>query len=432
MNLTLISGTLQASASLTVTGTTTLNNSTVTLGGTGNTAAINFAGPVTLIGLNNSLTVFTGSTTVIGGVISDTTNTTVNSRAFTKAGTGTLILTGANTYNALTSLLGGTVVLQNSSALGASALVPSLNSTGNASSTMGEGATVVANNVLVQLVGGVAVSNPLVLSGGTLESVTGANQLNGNIFLTAAQTFQVDTGSLTITGTISGSADVTKTGGGTLSLLSAGYYTGQTNISGGIVSLGIMPVGGLGNTNAPGSGQNGLGIDTGMAVVASGATLQLATSAATTYAGKNLILSGTGFGLTQSGGILAGTGALQNAPLTTQGGGNNFTNTWTGAIVLNADTTISSTSPSGATGTLALTGVISSASGTTNLTKVGSGNVFLEAAETYTGALNVNAGTLTLNALGQLTATATVNVNPTATFTLDNTVTVTGTGGYWR
>ena len=199
-----------------------------------------------MAGINNILNLFTGVTTIIGGVISNTTNTTVNSRALTKTGGGTLILTGANTYNALTNILQGAVIVQNGSAFGGSPLQPSLNGTsntattpaGNASSTMGVGSVLVASGALLQLLGGATVNDPLVLSGGTVESVNGNNAIGGNIFLAAPSTILVDTGTLSVTGTIAGYTDWTKSGGGTLALDSAGYNTGQDNINGGIVQLG--------------------------------------------------------------------------------------------------------------------------------------------------------------------------------------------------
>ena len=54
---------------------------------------------------------------------------------------------------------------------------------------------------------------------------------------------------------------------------------------------------------------------------------------------------------------------------------------------------------------------------------LGSGNLVLTGAETFTGATTVNQGTLTLNGGGQLAATIGVTVNPGASLTLDNTAT---------
>ena len=262
--------------------------------------------------------------------------------------------------------------------------------------------TVVNNGAVLQLQGGVTLNESLTLNGGTLDSLTGNNVLNGGIILNAASTIETDAGgtttgtaqaasALVINGIISGAADLTKTGTATLALTGINTYTGQTNITAGIVQDNAIAA---------------LGAVTGNAVVSSGATLQLNPSGSLTYLSKQVVLNGSGLGLTLSG-LLLGTGALQSIA---------NTNTWTGNIVLASNALVSST-----VNTLTLTGTVS---GTGGLTKVGANTLILAAASTFTGATTVSAGTLTLGNVGTLSGTSgvTVNVNFTAgaTLQLDN------------
>src|SRR5262249_23751655 len=80
----------QSTTGLALRNAVTLNNASVTLGGT-NPLLFTAAGSVTLNGINNTLAVTNTALTNINSVISGTGN-------LTKTGAGTLILSGANTY----------------------------------------------------------------------------------------------------------------------------------------------------------------------------------------------------------------------------------------------------------------------------------------------------------------------------------------------
>src|ERR1019366_7602682 len=167
-------------------------------------------------------------------------------------------------------------------------------------------------------------------------------------------------------------------------------YTGQTNINAGIVQI----------TTA-----SALGVPTGNAVVASGATLQLNPGAATTFLSKQILLSGQGMGLTQST-LLMGTGALQNIA--------NFASPWTGNISLNSsDASLSSTQ-----NTVTISGAIS---GTGGLAKLGAGTIVIAAPDAHTGATTIVVGTLTVNGVGQILNTSGITEKVNASLTLDNT-----------
>ena len=400
--LTLTAGTLTAGTTLTVSGTTTLNNSIVTIAGSN---PVVFTGAVTLAGLNDSLAVNNTATTIITGIVQDAA---INpARALTINGTRTLTLSGSNTYSAFTNVLSGTLNIQNNFALGGLQA-----GTVSATTAPVSAGTIVAAGATLQLQGtsdttGLGINEPISLDGGTLESVSGNNTVGNEILLDAPSTINVDTNTLQLNGAISGAADLTKIGGGTLVLGGPNSYTGQTNINAGIVQLSTASANNT--TNSPII--TPLGASTGSVVVASGATLQLNPLFAATFASKQLVLNGTGMGLTTST-LLLGTGAFQNIA--------NFASTWTGAITLGTndvnngtDDTVSST-----TNTLTITGAIS---GSGSLTKVGAGTVALAGPETYTGATTADVGTLAVNGVGQILSTSGVTLNSNAILTLDNT-----------
>ena len=401
--LALIGGTLTAGTTLIVTGATTLNNSKVTIGGSN---AIVFAGAVTLAGLNDTLSVTNTAPTVITGVVQDSAISPA--RALTLNGTKTLTLSGANTYSALTNVLSGTLNIQNSFALGGLQA-----GTVSATTAPVSAGTIVAAGATLQLQGasnttGLSVNEPITLNRGTLESLSGNNTIGNAILLSAPSTINVDTNTLQVNGAISGAADLTKIGGGTLVLGGPSSYTGQTNINAGIVQLTTASANNT--TNSPII--TPLGAVTGSVVVASGATLQLNPLYAATFASKQLVLNGTGLGLTTST-LLLGTGAFENIA--------NFASTWTGAITLGTndvnngtDDTLSST-----TNTLTITGPIS---GSGSLTTVGAGTIALGGPETYTGATTVLAGTLSVNGVGQVLNTSGATVDYNAELLFDNTV----------
>ena len=322
----------------------------------------------------------------------------------------------------------------------------------------------------LQLQGGLSIAKSITLNGGTIDSLVGnsqtstttntnngaangttignstGNYLGGEIFLGSSSTINVDANQLTLSGGISGAADVSKNGGGTLVLAGTSTYTGQTNINAGIVQLTVPTTQNNTNSNVI----SPLGAVTGSAVVANNATLQLNTTFAgaqsnnnyntsVTYASKTLVLTGAGLGLNSSGGLLEPTGALENIANTPNIPGTvNFPATWVGSIVLNSivnapnvffsntagvnvgsGTQVAFTTASPNLSPLTFTGVISGSGG---LTKVGQGTIDLQAAETYSGATTVTVGTLYVNGVGQILNTSGAILNPTAVI---NAATVT-------
>jgi fibronectin-binding autotransporter adhesin len=267
----------------------------------------------------------TGSITGPGGLI--------------KNDNGTLILTGTNGYSGGSTINDGIVVITNPNSLG----------------VFGSGATI--NAATLEAAATIATSRDFVLG-----------SANSTILVDNTFTF-------TLTGEISGTGALNKTGNGTLVLGGANVYTGATNVTVGILNI---------------QNDEALGTTAGGTTVSSGAELQL--QGGISIGPEALTLNGTG---------IAGGGALRNL-----NGGNNFG----GVITLGSASTIKSDAgilmlsggivTGGFTGTfggssgIAITGEIS---GTGGIAKNDTGTVTLSAANTYTGATTVNDGTLRIS-----------------------------------
>jgi fibronectin-binding autotransporter adhesin len=189
------------------------NNGTATINGNIN---LNSAGTA---GVTRTFTINDGTAaidTTISGVISDTTN----SAALTKAGTGTLILSGANTYGGGTTINAGIVRMSGSGTLGDSAGTLTMN-----------GGTLDLNGIN-QNVGALNGSGGTILNeapsgGGGPKTLTVGNGNTSGSF------------SGTITdhdGSGSGFVKLVKTGTGTQTMSSTtSNYTGGTDINGGVL-----------------------------------------------------------------------------------------------------------------------------------------------------------------------------------------------------
>ena len=292
----------------------------------------------------------------------------------TKAGSGTMVLSAANTYTGTVTVNAGVLNIQHAAALGAT-----------------DGATSVTSGAALQLQGCITVgAEALTLNGsgissnGALRNVSGNNTWQGNVTLGAvAPTLTCDSGTnLTISGIISGSTTLTKNGTGTLILSGANNYTGATTVSAGALNI---------------RHSSALGTIDGATTVSSGAALQLQGNI--TVGAETLSLAGTG---------VSSTGALRNIS------GNNV---WQGAVALSTTPSIASDA-----GSLTISGIIS---GSTTLTKNGTGTLILSGANSYTGATTVSAGVLNIqNATATGTTAGGVTVSSGATLQLQGGITV--------
>ena len=304
----------------------------------------------------------------------------------TKTGTGTLTLSGANTYSGGTTvsagLLQGTTLSLQGDIIN-NAAVEFTDTTdgtyagiisGSTGSLLKSGAGIVTLTGANTYGGGTTITE-----GGLLGNTT---SLQGN-FATSAGTSltfnQATTG--TFAGVISGGGSLIKDGADELTLTGANTYSGGTTVSAGILK------------GAIGSIQGDILNDAAVEIVGAG-----------NFLGD---ISGTGTLTKSGGGDLTLSGANSYSGGTTISAGNllGSTDSIVGDISVAAGSLVKFDQPTDGT----FAGLISGAGG---LTKLGNGAVFLDQAQTYTGATVVEAGALLLK--GDL-ATSGVTVNSGAT-----------------
>src|SRR6185436_259380 len=142
------------------------------------------SGTVSLTGATNTMNVAAGGDTLtVSGVVSGAV-----AKDLSKTGPGTLVLSAANTYSGATDIAAGTLRASNATSLG--------NTTG--STTIESGAT-------LELNGNITVAENVVINGGTLAGVS-TPTLSGTVNLTGTGGTLATAGGgdvLTITGTTS-------------------------------------------------------------------------------------------------------------------------------------------------------------------------------------------------------------------------------------
>jgi fibronectin-binding autotransporter adhesin len=371
------------------------------------------ATPVTVTaGANNLSSTFSG--TLVNGA---------GSLGLTKAGTGTLTLSGANTYSGATTVSAGTLQAGSTTAFS-------------------------ANSAFV-------VTSTVDLNGfsNSVGSLAGAGTVTSSVATLVTVTAGVNNTSTTFSGTLvngAGTIGLTKTGTGTLTLSGANTYSGVTTVSAGTLQAGsttafsgnsafmvtstldlkgfsdtLGSLAGTGTvTNSAGSASANLTVGgnntsttfsgnlingVGMRVTKTG-TGTLTLSGANTYGGFTTVSAGTlqagsttGFsansafvvtstldlnGFSSSVGSLAGAGTVTDSvatPVTVTAGANNLSSTFSGTLVNGA--------------------------GSLGLTKAGTGTLTMSGANTYSGATTVSAGTLQAGSVTAFSASSAFTVN---------------------
>lgn len=348
--------TLTLTGSNTYTGNTTLNAGSIAAGsdtalGSGTlaiTGASTLQSSGTVRNLGNNIAISSGVTGTVAGTGAFTLSGTISGAGgLTKAGTGTVTLSAANTYTGNTTLTAGTLRIANQNALASSGTL------------VFNGGTFQGNGSPYTLANTVSLAANTEISGSSNLTFTG-NVALGSTTRTLTIT---STGTNLFSGTLAGTAGLTKTGSGLLALTgTSSIFTGKTTISSGTLAVAKLADAGVASSLGSATSTSSV-IDLG------GATLL--------YQGGNST-SNRVLNLTSSATVEAsGSGALV---LTST-----ITGT-TGAKVF----TLAGTS----TGTNTISGNIVNGSGTTALTKAGIGTWILSGNNTYTGATTITAGLL--------------------------------------
>ena len=436
------------------------------------------------IALTGAGTISTTFTLTYGGIMA-------GASTLTKLGTGTLVLSGVNTYAGITTLTAGVIRVQSNAALGTTA-----------------GGTTVASGAAIEIDGtGLLVAEPItsligtgVGAAGALRNLANANTWSGNITMALASRINSDAGTLTISGAIAGAfgltvggfgdttiggvigtvaGTLTKDGTGTLTLSAVNTYSGVTTISTGTLKLGIANAIGVSSAMtiaAPATFDlNGFSDAIGSLAGSGGVTNGAAGASTLTSGGNNTSTTYSGVASDGVGTLAltkAGTLILTLSGINTYSGGTTFN---AGTVSIGAESNLG-TAPGSATpgqltfngGTLLVTanfalngnrgialtgaGTISTTfvvtyggiiAGAGTLTKLGTGTLTLTGVNTYAGATFVNAGLLSIAAdsgLGTAPGSATpgqLSLNTgtlvtSATFTLNANrgTTTTGSGQF--
>ena len=388
--------------------------------GTGTVTNSGGTNAVLTIGSNNSDTAF-------DGLIQDGAAAT----GLTKTGTGTLTLSGMNSYTGGTTVLGGTLQLDNVSSSGTGGL-----NIGGGTVRVTESGTL-ANSVVAFSAGtsgifaagaGTNVAVNDVSIGANATAQFGSVTDTGTISLAQSTNFSVASdahlvvagGTLTsadntlagITSVVAGT-DVQRlatldfnsqlaqinnlTGGGTVKLGTSTLSINGGNFAGGIQGTGGVTVEDVTSTNGTLIlGGSGLNTYSGATTVVAGHTLQ--GGAANTF---SAVSATTVAGTLDLGGFDQTIGSLAGAGTVTNSGGTTAT--------LTAGGDNSST---------AFSGVIQDGAAATTLTKTGTGTLTLSGANTYTGATTVSAGVLQAAAPNSFSASSAFTVATGATVDL--------------
>ena len=321
---TLCLGTLGTIASAAGTAGLTIIDGTLTAGGATNTAG-------EILVANQSAT-----TTTIGAVIANNGSGAVS---LTKSGAGTLALTGVDTYAGLTTVGGGTLIV-NGSIAG--------NATINSGTLVAGVDTALSGTSAISLANAAGTTFDVTNRTIAIGSLAGGGTAGGNVLVGAGTlTTGGDNTSPTFAGIISGTGSLTKVGTGMESLTGANTYSGGTTLTAGTLSFASGSLGTAGSITMNGgtlqwNGTNTQDLSTRLTMVNGTAATFDTNGNNVTFA--NAVGNGTSAGLIKTGnGILTFTSANTYAGLTTINVGSIIASTPSGVAAIAGDITLNNT-----------------------------------------------------------------------------------------
>ncbi|WP_446653481.1 autotransporter-associated beta strand repeat-containing protein [Blastomonas sp.] len=294
--------------------------------------------------------------------------------ALTKTGAGTLTLAASSNYTGVTTVNAGTLVVGNAAALG----------TAGGGTTVSSGATLAVQGGLNSLADSITVTGTGVSNGGALRNLSGDNILTGSFGFGGATLITSDAGLLDLRGNMTGvNNTVTFDGAGSISL-------------GGAIIFGL----------------------TGLTKTGSGTLILASGFNPSSYSGGLDLAQGTVSVRTNLG---AGFGTIR-----TTGSVIDYVNGVTSAapVVVDSNTTQLQV----LSGTATLSGIISELNGPRPIEKIGAGQLNLTAANSYTGATTITAGTLSIGnggTTGSIASNSIIN-NAALVFNRSDTLTYGG------
>ncbi len=341
------------------------NNSGITVGGTAKSTIL-AANGTGQINLNSTRTFTVNSTGDASGVDLEISAQIIGGNGFTKSGSGTLLLTGSNTFGGTTRVNAGRLVLGNQYALAGT--------TFNTQSGTSPTGTLTFGGLTEVNFGGLTGSNAVVLT-----STSGAG--------VALNVGTSGTTSLTVP--LSGAGSLKKVGSGLVTLTAANSFAGPTAVTAGTLLFSTPATLANGDT-AKWTAAN--------LVTGSGATAAFVVGGTTGFSGIDIstLLAGIG-GSVSDNGLLAGARI-------------GFDTSAAGSFSI-ADSIRDTTGPGG---------------GALGLVKIGSGTLTLSGSNGYSGGTLVNAGVIRFTSASSLPLAGTVTIASAGSLIADGAFSTVG------
>lgn len=324
-------------------------------------------------------------------------------RRFIKAGTGTTTLTGTGTFTGGAEVIGGILLINDTSALGSSVLtVGDISGVATATAQLGVGPSL-TNNIVVRAGSSGAA---------TLRTAAAGFTWAGNVSLQRTGTLEATTGTTTFGGVLSGVGNVIKTGNGEIILGSAANTFGNGTAASININAGTLTVA---TDGALGNAANGVTIGTALTFRADG-TFSTARTITPGGAAANIdVTSGNTLTLNSA---LGGNVAFEKEGLGTLAFGPGVTSTRTAITTINDGTLRLSEATS-----LGIASPISFTTATLDLRN--------DASTNYAHPLTMVSGTNTINVDRAVGGSATGGMHTVGTIALAAlTLNTTGSNGF--